>query len=467
MVEKVTPDVESRPNVIWVIADQLRGQALGYAGDPNVSTPHLDRLAAEGHTFTAAVAGAPLCSPARASMLTGRFPACSGVAGHEQPLPASASTVATALRDTGYRTCYVGKWHLDGNRPELGAETFGGDGARIRMIPPARRGGFTDWWAYENNNRPFDCLVHTDAGNVPSGVPVLAAADGMEQFRLPEYESDGLSQLLINWLRQQVTSRPSEPFFAVLSVQPPHNPYTAPAENMARYTPGHITLRPNVPPVENVRERARRDLAGYYAAIERLDHNIGRLRTEVAKLGITDDTYIIVTSDHGDMHGSHGQWRKTAPWEESVRVPLIISGPSREHQETHRLDIPISHVDLPATILGLCGLRVPAFMQGTDLSAWLASPRATGPACDSAYIGIPVPTGHPDSVDRSWRGVVTRAGWKYVEMHGGPWLMFDLRSDPYEQVNLAHNTKHLAQRSELADLLNQWEVRASATLHTK
>lgn len=100
------------------MTDQMRAQATGYAGDPNVHTPNLDRLAAEGANFTGAVSGTPLCSPFRGSLVTGRYPHNSGVAGHRYPLPQDAPTIAHAFRDAGYRTCYVGKWHLDGDRPE-------------------------------------------------------------------------------------------------------------------------------------------------------------------------------------------------------------------------------------------------------------------------------------------------------------------------------------------------------------
>ncbi|MCZ9340422.1 sulfatase-like hydrolase/transferase, partial [Streptomyces sp. TRM76130] len=174
--------------------------------------------------------------------------------------------------------------------------------------------------------------------------------------RVPGYETDGLTDILLDWLGEQTRERAGQPFFAVLSVQPPHNPYTAPAEDMARHTPGEVRLRPNVPDVPRITERARRDLAGYYAAIERVDHNVGRVRAALDTLGLADRTYLVFLSDHGDLHGSHGQWHKTAPWEESIRIPFLIGGPSREHQYPNRPDVPVNHVDIAPTTLGLCGL---------------------------------------------------------------------------------------------------------------
>ncbi|SDT33518.1 Arylsulfatase A [Microlunatus soli] len=440
-----------RPNVIWFVVDQMRAQATGYAGDPNLHTPHLDRLAAEGHTFTSAVAGAPLCCPARGSLLTGRYPRFSGVAGHEHPMPVGTPTIASELSTAGYRTAYFGKWHLDGRRPELAATAGYDDSPRWRIIPAERRGGFADWWAYENNNRPFDCLLHTDSGQTPDGVDVLRSVDGMEQFRAPGYETDALTDLAIDWMRRRERD---QPFFAVISAQPPHDPYVAPAECMARHTPAGISLRPNVPPSRAVRDRARRDLAGYYAAIERIDHNLGRLRCELDRLGIADNTYIVFLSDHGDMHGSHGQWRKTSPWEESVRVPLIIGGPSREHQSAHRVETLINQVDIAPTTLGICGVDVPDRMQGTDFSAVISN---QAPAPPSTYIGIPVPTGHGSSIDQPWSGVITADGWKYVCLEDRPWLMFDLTDDPYELANHAQDPAYHAQRADLHALVQDTE----------
>lgn len=319
-----------------------------------------------------------------------------------------------------------------------------------------------DWCAYENNNRPFDCLVHTDKGRTPTDREVLAADDGMESFRLGGYEVDSLTDIMLGWLGEQTEQRSAQPFFAVLSVQPPHNPYTAPETEMGRHTPGTVELRANVPPVDRVAVRARRDLAGYYAAIERIDRNVGRLREKLDELGIANDTYVIFFSDHGDLHGSHGQWRKTAPWEESMRIPFVIGGPSREHQNSLRVDVPINHVDIAPTTLGLCGIAAPPTMEGFDYSSWLRkspfAPDDSGAEPDSAYLGIPVPTYHPESVDRAWRGIVTRDNWKYVCLEGLPWLMFDLNEDPYELANLAHDRTFRAKREELHDRLERWIV---------
>jgi len=427
-------------NVIWVFGDQHRAQACGFAGDPNVHTPHLDRLAAEGTVFTAAVAGSPLCSPYRGSLLTSRYPhEC--VPGHEYPLPEGQPTVANAFNDAGYRTAYFGKWHVDGWHERNGR-------AAMHIVPPERRGGFSDWLGYENNNSQWDSWVHGGSG------------DAAFHYRLPTYETDALTNLLLDWLRQrgdEAATDPAQPFFAVLSVQPPHDPYIAPAEWMARHTPGRIRLRPNVPGVPRILEQALRDLAGYYAMIENLDWNLGRIRAALSETGLADTTYVVFFSDHGDLHGSHGQFRKTAPWEETLRVSFVIGGGVHRYRgQTNRVPVPLNHVDVAPTTLGLCGVPVPGWMAGTDYSAYHRGDESPAPEADSAFLQLVVPTGHGQSIDRPWRGIVTGDGWKYVVLEGQPWLMFNLNDDPYEQVNLAHNTVYAAERLALQDRLRGW-----------
>jgi arylsulfatase A-like enzyme len=206
-----------------------------------------------------------------------------------------------------------------------------------------------------------------------------------------------------------------------------------------------------------VRQTARRELAGYYAQIENLDWNVGRVRQALIEAGISDETHVMFFSDHGDMHGSHGQFRKTCPWDESLRIPFIVGG-MRDKYDGHggRVDVPINHVDIAPTTLGLCGIDAPEWMAGTDYSPYRIRGRRMKNEPDSAYIQSVIPTGHGDSVDRPWRGVVTRDGWKYVALEGQPWLLFNLNEDPYELANHAHNTRYRAVRARLNERVRGW-----------
>ncbi len=427
-------------NAIWIFGDQHRAQALSCNGDPNLNTPHLDRLSAEGQNYERAVSGFPLCCPFRGSLLTSRYPhEC--VPGHEYPLPEGMPTVADVFNKHDFDTAYFGKWHLGGFEERKGR-------AAMFITDPNRRGGFDTWVGYDNNNSQWDTWVHGGQG------------DGAFHYRLPGFETDCLTDMLIDYIRRQAEMRKArngQPFFAVLSVQPPHNPYLAPAEWMAGHTPGQVELRPNVPPVAWVEERARRELAGYYAQIENLDWNVGRVREALAEAGLDLDTNLIFFSDHGDNHGSHGQFLKTSPLEESVRIPFIIGGLHPRYEgRSGRPDVPMNHVDIAPTTLGLCGIDAPEWMRGHDYSGLRLPSRPQLESPDSAFIQSVIPTGHGDSVDRPWRAVVTRDGWKYVVFEGQPWLMFNLNEDPYELVNLAHNTKFRAERKRLQDRLAKW-----------
>ena len=429
-----------KPNVIWIFSDQHRGQALGWMGDPNCSTPNLDRMAQMGLCSTAAVSGYPLCCPYRGALLSGRYPHLT-VPGHEYPLPPDQKTIAHVYKENGYHTSYIGKWHLGGFKENQGRAAF-------HIIPFEQRGGFDHWIGYENNNSQWDSWVHGGRDETAF------------HYRLPGYETDALTDLFIHQIEEyqlQTLRGLGQPFFAVLSVQPPHNPYAAPAEWMQRHTPGRIELRANVPNIPRVTERARRELAGYYAQIENLDWNIGRILQALERTGMAEDTHILFFSDHGDMHGSQGQFLKTCPWEESVRVPFIMSG--RETMYSHRtgnLPLLINHVDIAPTSLGLCGIEPPEWMQGFDYSGFRLQGNTPKEMPDSAFLQVVIPTRHPDSIDRPWRGIITTDGWKYIALEGQPWLLYNLNEDPFEQANLAFNSLYTAEREKLNQRLAEW-----------
>ncbi|WP_031498281.1 sulfatase [Bryobacter aggregatus] len=443
-----TPEAVSneKPNIIWVFGDQHRAQALSCAGDPNARTPNIDNLAELGVTFTNAVAGYPLCCPFRGSLLSGVYPH-KAVPGHEYAMPDGQKTVAHAFNDAGYRTAYFGKWHVGGWHERDGR-------AAMFITDPAKRGGFETWSGYENNNSQWDSWVHGGQGK-----------DAFH-YRLPGFETDALSDLMIQYIKERGQEQKqarakggtAKPFFAALSVQPPHDPYVAPEEFLTRYNPRQLHMRDNVPNIPRVQEKARREAAGYYAMIENLDHNFGRIRKALEESGLGFNTHIVFFSDHGDMHGSQGMFRKTNPFEESIRIPFIIGGeiPRYEGRKNGRFPAVLNHVDIAPTTLGLCGIKKPDWMQGSDLSHHRLNKPAAGPEPDSAYLQLVIPTGHPDSINAAYRGLVTKDGWKYTCFENRGWLMFNLNEDPLEQANLAQNNLYRAERKKLIARLKQW-----------
>lgn len=455
--DSLRSEESQKPNVIWLIADQWRAQAIGANGDPNVHTPNIDRLCNSGINFDQARSGFPLCSPFRGTMLTSRYPHHM-VPGHEYPLPEGQKTIAGILNDAGYHTGYFGKWHIDGFHERDGR-------AAMHIVPPSRRGGFKTWLGYDNNNSPWDSWVHGGEG------------ESAVHYRLPGYETDALTDLFVKHLEERASSKTThnapEPFFAVLSVQPPHNPYIAPAEFMSHYNAERIQLRPNVPMHARltprgsgnilgdsitVEEKARQELAGYYAQIENWDWNVGRIINALSRLDLLENTHIMVFADHGDLHGSHGQFLKTSPFEEAVRIPMILSGEESfyDGRLTGNPSTLFSAVDIAPTTLGLCGLPKPEWMEGNDFSGHRYAFRPKPSEPDSMYLQNVIPTGHPDSINTPYRGLVTSDGWKYVCFENQSWLMFNLIDDPYEQVNVAFNSIYQAERNRLISRLNQW-----------
>ncbi|MDX1981864.1 MAG: sulfatase [Bryobacteraceae bacterium] len=431
-----TPAAPAKPNIIWLFADQHRAQALGCNGDPNARTPNLDNMSELGVNFTTALSGFPLCCPFRGSLLSGRYPHhC--VPGHEYPLPDGQQTVAKPFKDAGYHTGYFGKWHLGGHKERNGRGGF-------FITDPDKRGGFDTWVGYENNNSQWDCWVHGGAGR-----------DAFH-YRLPGYETDELTNLLIKYIRERAQDQ--KPYFAVISVQPPHDPYVAPADFMGRYAPARIEMRPNVPNVPRVMEQARREIAGYYAMIENWDWNIGRIRRALEETGQSFHTHLVAFSDHGDMHGSQGMFRKTNPFEESIRVPFLMAGeqPRYNGRVNGRFPVPLNHVDIAPTSLGLCGIPKPDWMEGTDYSHHRFGRKSEREEPDSAYLQNVVPTGHAHSINKPYRGLVTRDGWKYVAFEQTSFVLFNLNEDPFEQVNLAHNNRYRAERQKLIRRLKEW-----------
>ncbi|MBC2600518.1 sulfatase-like hydrolase/transferase [Puniceicoccus vermicola] len=424
-----------RPNIIWFMVDQMRGQATGANGDPNVFTPHLDNMAVCGTNFPGAVSGYPLCCPCRASMLTARYAHNHSVKCHEDRLDPSFETVTDVFNENEYETIYLGKWHLAGMKEAEGRTA-------LSTVPRDERGRFDTWLGYENNNSQWDCYLHGHDGD-----------DEVEHCKLPGYETDCLTDMALERIESRGEDDP--PFFMVVSVQPPHWPSLAPAE-YRHYQAQQLQLRSNVPKTEEA--KARFDLSGYYAQIENIDANVGRIMDSLQNTGQIDDTHVLFFSDHGDQMGSHGRFGKCVPFEESARVPFLIGGgkPMRyDGWQCGNAPSLVNHVDIAPTSLGLCGIATPDWMEGFDYSHRRTGnnlQERLGSEPDSAYLQLigQRESGYP------WRCVVTRDGWKYACVEGGEWLLINLKDDPYEQNNLAFNPAYQGKREEMKSLLRDW-----------
>jgi len=408
-----------KPNVIYVFADQWRAEATGYAGNQDVRTPNLDRLAAASVNLTNAVSCCPVCSPYRASLLTGQYPLTHGVFLNDVRLRSEAVSLAEVYQRAGYQTAYIGKWHLDGNQ-------------RSAFIPRERRQGFDFWKALGCTHAYNNSFYYGDEDIRLKweGYDVIAQTRAAQQYLLEHAEG--------------------APFLLVLSWGPPHDPYaTAPEKYRALFKAESLTLRPNVPEADHV--KARQALAGYYAHIAALDDCIGGLLQTVRETGIENDTIFVFTSDHGDMLFSHGGQNKQQPWDESIRVPFLLRCPGLP---ARTIDLPINTPDIMPTLLGLNGIPIPETVEGTDFSHVLAG--KTPAPNYAALIECPSPFGQwtRSRGGREYRGLRTRR-YTYVRDLQGPWLLYDNQQDPYQLDNLCHQARHVALQASLDALLSK------------
>lgn len=405
------------PNLVFVFADQWRAQAFGYAGDPNVRTPNIDRFAAASVNFTNAVSGCPICSPYRGSLMTGVYPHRHKMMVNDQSLCEryEGPFLADCLRKGGYRTAYIGKWHLDGH-------------GRNAFVPPERRLGF-EWW------KGFEC-THDYRNS-----PYYFDADPQPRW-WGGYDADAQTDEACRYLREETGQGP---FALFLSWGPPHNPFgSAPEHFEALYDPADVKLPPNVP--ETVAGRAREELAGYYAHCSALDACFGRLLEVLAATGRDKDTIVIFTSDHGDMLGSQGEFRKQRPWAESTRVPFLVRHPEigAARTENTTIDAP----DLMPTLLTLCGLPVPDGLQGGDFSATLLGRKGADGRQALLALYLPFHEWRYDNGGREYRGLHDERH-TYVRTLAGPWLLYDNQTDPAQMRNLIDDPAWAARVREL------------------
>jgi arylsulfatase A-like enzyme len=395
-----------RPNVLLIIADEWRAQATSWNGDLNVATPTLDRFARESISFDNAVSNLPVCCPARASMMTGQYPLTNGVFINDVELKPQGSTLGETFRSAGYRTGYIGKWHLYGS-PD------GNYSRRLEPVPRDHRFGFDYWKACECTHDYDHSLYYEGDDNTPK--------------YWPGYDAFSQTDDAVAFIKNSVKS--TDPFLLCLSLGPPHFPLqTAPAAFRDQFRTREIRLRPNVPGEKRI--QATEDLRGYYAHMAALDTCFARLFGCLEDSGIADDTILIFISDHGDMMLSQGLTTKLHPWDESVRVPLLIRYPRLLGRKGWRLATAFNMPDLMPTVLAMAGLKIPDSVEGLD---------RLHHSSNASLILLPVPI----TVARrygfaEYRGLRTNSH-TYIRSIHGPWLLYDNLHDPYQMHNQVTN----------------------------
>jgi len=431
----------AKPNILFVFADQLRYSALGCNGNRIVQTPNFDRLAQEGVVFDHAFSGCPICSPYRGQVLTGRYSHINGVICNEYRFFDNQATIAHTLRDEGYRTAYIGKWHLG--------------------YPPYTenmRYGFDDLYAYNCNHSYYKVgYYHNEEG----------------PFRMAGFAPDSETQLTLDYIRQHIQRTSKQPFCLFLSWGPPHwnsaggiDDYNQYPQEYSIYNPEEMDLPGNVPP--QFQDFARKEIADYYGMVTSIDACMKEILDALDEWGLTENTVVCFSSDHGDHLSSHGygkpgdMWMhhtlrgsKATPYEESVHIPFILRYPAQAKSD-RRTDTMFNSVDVLPTLLSLCDAPIPGDVQGRDLShAVLDIP---GQEPDSVYLQILGP-GWPTRTKwlGLWRGIRTRdytyARWKDRDDMR---VLYDLRKDPTEMHNLIGNPEYAQVAQQMEKRLQRW-----------
>lgn len=428
-----------RPNVIYVLADQLGYMHCGYAGASRAHTPNMDRLASQGVNFRQAVTSMPVCAAYRASLFTGKYTTSTGMVINELRMNPHHECLAHVLTKAGYETGYFGKWHLYAN--ELGGHLE----PRNSFTPrgPHRLGFDGVWAGYGFHHFYHGAYYHTES---PEMIPYPKGV----------YEPDAQTDMAIDYVRSHATS--DKPFFLVMSVGTPHDPWTtgnAPAEDFERFKDTSFEMPPNYSPDldpygDAWSNRAydadliEREMRVYYAMTTNLDRNLGRLMQAVEQAGIADETILVFTSDHGEMFGAHGRRAKNIFYEEAARVPFLLRYPAQVKGGAVS-DACLNTVDIMPTLLGLCGLgdKIPNAVEGVDLSHLAMGKPGLEP--DAALL---MNTGACASWEdgHEWRALrdkrFTYAVYRGSDKLPRKELFFNNVADPYQMRDLIDHPDH-------------------------
>lgn len=455
--------MDARPNVLWICADQQRFDTIGALGNPHVHTPHLDRLAADGAAFTHAYCQSPICTPSRASFLTGRYPSAVRINTNGNPhFPREETVVTRRFADAGYTCGLVGKLHLAG--AYYGREPRTDDGYAFFRYSHGPR---DDW------PRGHDYADWLRARGEDPAKVLQPRNEGRHGVAPPTPERDNVPPQLhqTTWCAEQASTfmeQTQGPWLLSVNCYDPHPPYNPPWEYYRRFDPASLPgpyFRPEDLPHQRTLAGAYfqsdperpedYDGAGgrvvqalYYAMIAQVDEQVGRMLAALDRTGQRENTVILFMSDHGEALGDHGLVHKGCRFFDGLtRVPLLWSWPGHFGAGV-RSDALVELTDIAPTLMELAGLPVPETMQGRSLLPILA--------------GEADPGKHRDSVRCEYYDALHRPGqetfgtmyrdrrWKLVRYHNlGLGELYDLEADPHEFVSLWDDPAHAGMKAEL------------------
>ena len=406
-VERVFASQE-RPNFVFILTDDQRWDAMSCAGHPFLRTPNIDRIAKEGARFTNAFVTTALCSPSRASILTGRYAHFHGVINNKTPLSDDIPTFPQALQKAGYDTAYIGKWHMDGQE--------------------GPRPGFNRWMSFKGQGRYDSQVFNVNGETVP----------------FTGYITDILTRSALEWLKQPRKS----PFCLYLAHKSVHAPFTPAIRHSKLYSDAKIPrpatmnddlkgkpkwlaayqqTRMGVKDAEKFEQFVR----NYNRCLVSVDEGVGKVMAALDDLGVLDNTVVVFMGDNGFFQGEHGLLDKRAMYEESIRVPILMRYPRLVKPGTPVNGIALN-IDICPTFLELAGAKLPDGVQGRSLLPLLKG-RRSGWRTDFLYEYFPEP-GFAVPEVRGVRG----ERWKYIEYPGiaDTAELYDLKNDVVELHNL-------------------------------
>ncbi len=365
----------TRPNLLFLMADDHAGYVLGADGNPLAETPNLDQLSREGTRFAAHYCQSPVCTPSRQSLFTGQLPHCAGVTTLRTALANDKPTLARQLQAADYRTAAIGKMHF--NQP--GRPGLHGLQTAITEDVLNRR------WAAELKPKPIPAGVPGRGPWRPFRVPAREWLNARsEPYARLDYDMRASFQTRL--VREYLAANQSNPFALWVSFQEPHSPYDFPVEDWKHFDPQRFPL-PRLGPEDgwqiplifrDLSDMEKRGIiASYYTSVRFLDRNLGKVLDLLREFGLEENTLVVYTSDHGYSLGQHGRFEKHCGYDPALRVPLLMRWPGRIREGVVQ-DL-TEHVDLSATLLDLLGAEPFAVQHGHSLRPYLtggaASPR--------------------------------------------------------------------------------------------
>ncbi|MBR90597.1 MAG: sulfatase [Verrucomicrobiales bacterium] len=436
-----------KPNILWICTDQQRADTISALGNPYIRTPHIDALAANGTAFTKAYCQSPVCTPSRASFMTGRYPRTTRCRQNGQAMPPSERLISRLFADAGYTCGLAGKLHLATCANGV-VEKRIDDGYKVfhwshHPQPDWPENAYTQWLTSQGTS--WEELYDGPATPyVKHGIPA--------EFN----QTTWCAKMATDFIREQQGG----PWFFSYNCFAPHHPFDPPVDYLGRYNPDELPL-PKVHSSEPkskttyqeldsiyahddpagyhvaaMSDRDKREVsAAYYAMIELIDENVGRMVAALEETGQLENTIVIFMSDHGEMLGDHGIYLKGPHfYEEAVRVPLVISCPGR-FPGGKRSGGLVELVDIAPTLLGAAGLQIPQSVQGRSLLPILTGVADPGTHREHVFSEYYNAWSHRHSYGTMYR---TEAH-KMIVYHGtDQGELYDLESDPDEFDNLWH-----------------------------